>query len=82
MTTIRNKWLIKLENIWDRKDTAGFYELKELFESEISKVRTEAEKEIIRKWQQAVFYSDKGMGNLSKEVMDSHLEATKNELKE
>jgi hypothetical protein len=41
-TNSQPEWLIKLQDIWDRKDTAGFYELLSLCES----IRAEALKEV------------------------------------
>jgi hypothetical protein len=39
MTTTQPDWMLKLEDIWDRKDTAGFYELSDLFNSNLKEQR-------------------------------------------
>lgn len=35
------EWLDKLMELWDRKDTAGYYEFKELFEKQLANEKME-----------------------------------------
>jgi len=42
-------WLRKLIDIWDRRQTAGFYELQNIFEEELRIQRKQAMTEILNK---------------------------------
>lgn len=43
------EWLQKMQEVWRRRDTAGFYELQEIVESTIDLVERQTREEIERR---------------------------------
>ena len=41
-------WLMKLQKVWDRRETAGFYEIEEIVSQALSQAHKEGREEVIR----------------------------------
>lgn len=75
MTNSTPEWLMKLSELWERRDTAGFYEFEELFKKTIvgTKKETleEAKEEIKTIWQKGDWQLETQYGeNLLIEILD------------